>query len=151
MMFTFKKIAIKEIEQMAKWSYPFMEVMYMKPYFENYEQGKELKGPLNCDGFAVFKDEQLFGLFEYYNVTDIIEIGLAIAPEFAGKGLSQQYIDEGINFLIDHYDYKGDIITLNVEKENIPAYKAYLKFGFQVVKEAEEIEMKYNVKGRILK
>lgn len=148
-MFTFKKITFKEVEKIGKWSYPFMPTMYMKPYFDNHSEGKPLKGPLDCDGFAVYKDNEIFGLFEYYNVEGEIEIGLAISPVFAGLGFSQEYLEAGIEFLVSNYNYTYSTIKLNVEKENIPAYKAYLKFGFEVVNEAEEIEMKYNVKERL--
>ncbi len=149
MMFVFKKITMDEVEQIAKWSYPYMEIMYMKPYYDNFKKGKELTGPLNCEGFAVFKEEKLFGLFEYYNIEEEVEIGLAISPEFTGRAWSQQYLDAGIDFLIKQYNYQLETIKLSVEKENIPAYKAYLKFGFEVIKDTEEIEMKYNVKGRL--
>ena len=133
----------------AKWKYDgYMKDIYMKPYFDHYnELTGEMKGPLSCDGFAVFQEDDLFGLFEYYLKEDGIEIGLAINPLFIGKGLSKDYILEGIKFAIKKYKYTNEYIYLAVEKENIPAYKSYLKSGFiEYDRDDEEILMRYKTK-----
>lgn len=144
-MYNFKEITLNEVDEMVKWKYDgFMETLYMKPYYDNYVEGQSLKGPANCDGFAVFKNDDFFGLFEYYLKEHFIEIGLAINPAYVGKGLSQQFIKEGIEFLVDKYNYQNDYIVLSVEKDNIAAHKSYLKFGFkEVSSNDEEITMHY--------
>lgn len=144
-MYDFKPVTIDDIKEMSKWRYlGFMESIFLKHYFDNHDNNRPLKGPLDCDGFAVFKDSILFGLFEFYIKSDYIEIGLAINPEFVGKGFSKEYIRSGIDFLIENYDYKKNYVVLEVEKENLAAYNAYKKFGFIVSKENdEEIEMRY--------
>lgn len=144
-MYKFKEITLSEVDEMCKWKYDgFMDTLYMQPYYDNYEEGKPLKGPANCDGFSVYKNGLLFGLFEYYDKGDFVEIGLALNPEYVGKGNSLTFIQSGIDFLIGHYKYVKDFVVLSVEKGNVAAYKAYLKFGFEEVKETEEeITMHY--------
>ena len=120
----------------------------MKPYFDNYNDlTGDMKGPLKCDGYAVFKDEQLFGLFEYYNKEEGMEIGLAIHPLYVGKGYSKEFIKEGIQFLMKEYKYNHEYVYLAVENENTNAYKAYLKFGFvEYDKDEDEIKMRFHIK-----
>jgi ribosomal-protein-alanine N-acetyltransferase len=135
--------------EIANWKYDgFMKGVYMKPYFDNYDDlTGDMRGPLNCDGFAVFRNDELFGLFEYYLKDDGIEIGLAINPKFVGKGLSNEYICEGINFMVREYKYNKDYVFLAVEEGNLSAYHSYLKFGFtKYDQDKEEIKMRYRIK-----
>ena len=148
-MYKFKKMRLHYASEISKWKYDgYMKDIYMKPYFDNYnEVTGEMKGPANCDGFAVFRDDELFGLFEYYDKDESKEIGLAINPEFVGKGFSKGFIYEGIQFLITKYKYNREYVYLAVEKENISAYKAYLKFGFvEYDNDKEEIKMRFQIK-----
>ena len=147
MKYTFKRITIGDILKIKEWKYKkgYMDVVFMKPYLDNYMHNKPLKGPANCDGFAVFKGKILFGLFEYY-IKDDIEVGLAINPEYVGEGLAKSFIKEGIEFGVKQYDYKKDYIRLVVEIKNKPAYKAYLKAGFiEIDRNEEEIIMHYKL------
>lgn len=148
-MYKFKDMRLHYATEIASWKYDgYMKDIYMKPYFDNYnELTGEMKGPLKCDGFAVFKDNDLFGLFEFYLQEDGIEIGLAINPLFVGKGYSTEFIGAGLEFLKDYYKYNKKYVYLAVEKENYAAHKAYLKFGFiEYETNREEIKMRYNLK-----
>ncbi len=145
MDYTFNRMTIEDVKEITTWRYNgHMKDIYMTPYFENYEKTGEVIGPLGCHGYVVYKDNQLIGLYEYYFKDDYIEIGLALKPEFTGKGLSKDFILEGINFAYNKYNYQKDFILLSVEKENIASYKAYLKVGFVVTDQnEEEYIMKY--------
>ena len=148
-MYTFKDMRLHYASEIADWKYTgYMKDIYMKPYFDNYNDlTGEMKGPLNCEGYAVFKENQLFGLFEYYLKEEGIEIGLAINPLFTGKGLSKQFIKEGIEFAIKTFKYSKEYIFLAVEKGNIAAHKAYLKYGFEMYdQDEEEIKMRIKIK-----
>lgn len=132
--------------EIASWRYSgFMKEIYMKPYFDHYNDlTGEMKGPLQCDGFAVFNGNELCGLFEYYIKDGAIEIGLALAPSYIGKGFSKDFILSGIEFGVNLYDYHKDYILLSVDHRNIAAYKSYLKAGFvEYDRNDEEIFMKY--------
>lgn len=147
MKYTFKQITIGDILKIKEWKYKegYMKDIFIKPYLDNYMRNKPLKGPGNCDGFAVYEGNILLGLFEFY-VNDDIEIGLAINPEFVGKGLAKTFIKQGIDFGVINYNYKMDYVKLSVGIENLPAYKAYLKTGFvEIDRNKEEIMMQYKL------
>jgi ribosomal-protein-alanine N-acetyltransferase len=136
--YVFLPISMKEVLLIEKWHYEgYMSYLYMEPYHKNLDLESELKGPGGCDGFAVYLDKDLFGLFEYYHKVDYIEIGLAINPKYINKGYSKSFIDAGILFVKKQYNYQKDFIYLTVEKENTSAYYAYLKSNFTVVSESE--------------
>ena len=146
MKYNFKKMNMEYANEIASWKYRgFMKSIYMDPYFDNYNpETKEMKGPGDCDGFAALVDNEVIGLYEYYIKGDIIEIGLALNPKYVGKGLSKDYILQGIAFMVKEYNYKNSFVQLAVEEDNKEAYHAYLKVGFkEIKKEDEEIIMYY--------
>jgi len=127
------------------WVYSgYMEKIFMQPYFDNFnELTGEMEGPGGCDGYAVLNKDELVGLFEYYFKGEIMEIGLALSPDYVGKGLSKKFIMQGVNFGITNFNYKKDYIKLSVEEDNHAAFKAYLKVGFKENNRSDnEIEMR---------
>lgn len=119
-----------------------MKKIFVDPYITNFNESKVLKGPGGCDGFGVFVNDALFGLFEYYWKGSTMEIGLAIHPDYVGQGLSNGFINAGIEFGVFHYRYVKDFVQLSVDIDNIAAYKAYLKNGFvETSRNAKEILM----------
>lgn len=149
MQYTFQPLKINEVKTMSSWQYEGkVENLYMKPYFESFENGdKILKGPNNCEGFSVYRGDQLFGLFEYYNNSSTMEIGLALNPKFTGKGLAYDFLISGLKFGIKYYNYQNDYIKLYVNKENKPAFSLYKKAGFKITEEYEkDYEMKIKTK-----
>ena len=145
-MYKFKPMTLDFANEIVKWKYTgFMKSIYMKPYFDNYnEDTSEMKGPGNCDGFVAVEGNDIVGLFEYYHHDDCMEIGLALSPDYIGKGLSKNFILDGMMFGVKKFDYKKDFIKLCVELGNVAAYKAYLKVGFvEKDRNSEEIEMIY--------
>jgi len=137
--YKFIPISLEDVLEIENWTYDgYMKNIYMKPYHMNLELHKELKGPDFCDGFSVYLDKNLFGLFEYYQRKDYVEIGMAINPKYAGKGFSKDFIEAGILFLKENLNYHYDFVYLSVEKGNEQAYHAYLKSGFKVFNKKEE-------------
>ncbi|AUD62709.1 hypothetical protein BK010_03575 [Tenericutes bacterium MO-XQ] len=138
-----KPITIDDVYAIQAWRYTgFMKEIYVEPYITSYNEFGVLRGPENCDGFGVFVNDSLFGIFEYYWKDSTMEIGLAIHPDFVGKGLSDAFINAGIAFGISHYGYEKGFVQLSVEIDNIAAYKAYLKNGFvEVSRDLKEILM----------
>ena len=130
--YTFQPISLEEVNIIKKWVYSgYINTLYMEPYITNYDPlAKTTKGPDNCDGYAVYKGQTLFGLFEVYWKNDVLEIGLAINPTQTNQGHSTSFIHACIDFAVSHYSYKKNFIQLHVEKDNIAAYKAYLKADF---------------------
>ena len=145
--YVFYPISLEDILNIEKWTYDgYLKKILMEPYHINFASSGKYKGPDFCDGFSVYLGKDLFGLFEYYHRNDFVEIGLAINPKYIGKGYSKSFIEAGISFLKQYFSYQKDYICLTVDKENLQAYKAYLKSGFFVVNEFEdEILMRKNI------
>lgn len=132
LIYRFEQINYANVLEMESWKYTgFEEVIYMDRYHESRDRGDNpLKGPRGCFGFAVFnKNNKLFGLMEYYFEKDGVFLGLAINPLYTGKGLSTQFIKEGIYFFNFHFK---DIqkVKIEVHRKNVVAIKAYEKCGF---------------------
>ena len=143
--YTFQVISLEEVKTINNWVYSgYIKSLYMDPYFTHYDPiSKTTKGPDMCDGYAVYKDQTLFGLFEVYNKDKVLEIGLAINPVYTNKGLSTSFIHACIDFTVKKYSYKLEYIQLHVDKENKAAYKAYLKANFVTKKEIDDEYLMY--------
>ncbi|WP_161625431.1 GNAT family protein [Haloplasma contractile] len=91
---------IKYALEMKEWYYKdyfFKDRLYLDPYIDQYVSSTNTsKGPMMCEGYAVFLRDKLVGLFEYYNPAGIMTIGLALKPSYIGKGLSVKFIQQGI-------------------------------------------------------
>jgi ribosomal-protein-alanine N-acetyltransferase len=101
------------------------------------EDLEEFKNPDNWDSyFAVLNEEgELVGNYCYWFDNEILNIGFGIKPELTGKGLGQEFVLEGIKFLIDKLDYKEKYIELQVAEFNKRAIKVYERIGFEFVEE----------------
>lgn len=136
-VYTFVPINQDHLNVMDGWSFgeyfPDFDVV---AYHASARSGAaRLTGPAGCDGFAVFDvNGGLTGLFEYYFSDDgTASIGLALAPELTNQGLGGAFLEAGIEFLIDAYDYSGTHVHLDVDPRNEPAVKLYMRAGFEEV------------------
>ena len=136
----FKKLDIKTIDSIAKWKYDESDDgLYMKPYQDSYlVSPNKMKGPGGCDGYGVYLQNQLFGLFEYKFVNDELEIGCALEPSVKGKGYGTEFVLAGVSFGVSKYQYTGTKVVLDVNVSNIAARKVYEKAGFEVKSSIEE-------------
>ena len=145
MEFKFVPINLEYLKEIKNWKYDgFVKEIYLEPYFENIDKKTaELRGPDGCLAFAALNQNILLGLFEYYFRGEIIEIGLALNPDFVGKGYGKDFVEQGITFGLKHFDYQKEYIKLNVNLENKAAVKVYKKAGFkEYKKEKDSIEMR---------
>lgn len=133
MQLHFIPMNIDFVHIIQQWKYVgFMESINMDAYETYYEQyGEATRGPGNCFGFVAMEQDNIIGLFEYYpQMNQGVEIGLALAPGYVGKGLSKSFILEGIAFGISFGGWDPNEVRLDVETNNLAAYHAYLKAGF---------------------
>ncbi|WP_051254566.1 GNAT family N-acetyltransferase [Halobacillus kuroshimensis] len=147
MMFTFVPLTMDLVDEIGAWDYEgFVEQVIMTPYYESYNGDGILKGPGGCDGYAALFDGKTVGLFEFTKKKDFLEIGLALKPEWIGRGFGETFIREGIAFGVPQYEGICSII-LTVSVENEPAVTVYKKAGFSIVREeAGEVEMEKFIK-----
>lgn len=142
MNFIFKDIEFFEVLEIQRWRYNgFEKQLYMDCYHESRDRGeKPLKGPRGCKGFSVYRESRLAGLFEFYFEERGVYLGLALAPELVGRGLSREFILSGIEFGKSSLGVE-EKVYLSVHRRNIQGVKAYEKAGFKFVKKiGEEIE-----------
>lgn len=148
MVFKFVPINLEYLKEIKNWKYDgFVKNIYVKPYFENVnKKNAELRGPDGCKGFAALYQNKLAGLFEYYFRKEIIEIGLALNPDFVDKGYGKEFVEQGIAFGIKHFNYQEKYIKLNVNINNKAAIRVYKKAGFtEYRRESDSIEMRKNI------
>lgn len=67
---------------------------------------------------------------------DIYWLGIAVIPDFQGKGLGMRMMEEIINRAKKR---KINIIHLSVDKDNSSAISLYINFGFKIEEEKEKI------------
>jgi len=143
-MFTFKKITIREVNIIKNWNFDASgSTVYMTPYIKNHKKGlTPLLGPDNCEGFCVWKKNELFGLIEYYKRGSNLEIGFVINPIFRGKGFGVQFINESINFGIKNVFQSPNNIIATTNSDNFPAINVLEKSGFaRKIRKSNEITL----------
>lgn len=142
MLYKFIPITMDHVTIIEKWRYNgFEKQLYMDCYHESSNRGESpLKGPRGSKGFAVYKDNRIAGLFEFYFEEKGVYLGLALAPDLVGRRLSKDFILSGIEFGKDHLGLKGRVY-LEVDRRNIQGIRAYEKTGFKVTgRVGDEIE-----------
>ncbi len=145
MKFDFVHMDMNYLNQIKNWKYSgFVKNIYVEPYFNSHDpKTGMMKGPGGCEGFAVLNQNKLVGMFEYYFYHNIMEIGLALSPELVGKGLGKDFVEQGINFGKNKFNYNQSYIRLTVNKHNKPAKIVYKKAGFvEYNREKNDIEMR---------
>ena len=147
MDFQFRPISMEEAEEIEEWHYEGkFEDLYMTPYFISADKGGPIKGPGGCDGFVALYEGKVAGLFEYTLDAGVLVIGLALSPDFVGKGGGADFVRQGIAFGLATYDDKIDVIELEVNRNNKPAIRVYEKVGFSKIRCVEnEVVMRLKV------
>jgi len=146
-MTEFRKLNLNDIERISNWEYYSGEKISMEPYLKSFLNGYEdPRGFDNCIGRAVYFESRILGLFEYYERKEGMEIGLVLSPEFRGKGKSELLLVEGIKYAYKTLGYSGEKIYLTVEEDNVPAVRAYIKFGFEEYSRFTDEGNKENIK-----
>lgn len=138
--YQFKPITYYDVLAIEDWRYNgFEKRLYMDDYHESYNKGEvPLLGPRKCKGFSVFNSQgSLFGIIEFYFEHDGVHLGLAINPNYIGRGYSKEFILGGIDFLKREYRYGGNIF-LEVHRKNTQGIKAYEKVGFKLYKRVDD-------------
>ncbi|MYL49898.1 GNAT family N-acetyltransferase [Halobacillus litoralis] len=144
MEFEFRPVKVEDVKQIDSWNFDgFVEKVEMKPYFESLEQTGKLRGPGGCEGYAALHDDDVVGLFEFNVNGRIMEIGLALRPDWIGKGLGAAYVERGIAFGVRHYEQDVDEIRLEVDEQNKAAIRVYEKIGFERMEQKDhDMEMR---------
>ncbi len=110
----------------------------------DYAQSESLLDPANWDThiFAVLDEAgTLAGEFTLWLDEGALWLGFGLKPELTGRGLGEDFVAAGMECGVEHFDYEGDEIWLEVAAWNERALKVYRRLGF------EELE-RYSVEIR---
>ncbi|MGM0379132.1 MAG: GNAT family N-acetyltransferase [Bacillota bacterium] len=98
------------------------------------------------DFFVAYYDESLVGFIECYFENDILEIGLALVPEFVDQGFGTDFVSQGIEYLVEYYDYVESVIRSFISVEDKKAIEAMKRIGFIEIDSTKDwIELEISV------
>lgn len=83
-------------------------------------------------------DGEVVGYMECFFKDGILEVGHGLNPMLIGQGLSYDFIENSIEFAVEHYDYAGEVIRILIEPFNRRAFKVYSRVGFTTVEETDD-------------
>lgn len=119
-----------------------------KILYDNFEKTYLLNDYINNENYIILvnKDEILNGFLIVYKNIDCYELEIIVVSDlYRKKGIATKLID----YFINNYCKKDDIIFLEVSCENENAINLYKKFDFEII----NIRKKYygNVDAYIMK
>ncbi len=117
----------EQMRQYLAWRYAPPYDFYNIPA-EHWEE--ELQKMREGNWFAVLKGEKLHGFYEFTFSPEGVEIGLGLSPEAAGWGEGTVFMRHGLEFLKNHFGYRGKVM-LRVLDWNARARKVYERTGFR--------------------
>ncbi|WP_425448889.1 GNAT family N-acetyltransferase [Dethiothermospora halolimnae] len=86
--------------------------------------------------FGVLDDKgHVVGFYSYSFDEDIMWVGFGLKPNLTGNGIGLEFVMDGINFGLDHFNYDKKYIMLAVAKFNKRAIKVYERLGFEIIEE----------------
>lgn len=109
--------------------------------FNLEHEPEDIDDLLDRDGYefiASFIDDEIIGFIECYFEDDILEISLALLPEYMTQGIGTDFVSQGVEFLIEYYGYSEDVIRSFINKHDKKTIEIMERVGFKVVDVAEE-------------
>ena len=103
----------------------------------------------NNDNFACFDGDKVIAHISYNPKSkrrngSIYMVNLTVLPDYRRQGIAQNLINISNNYYIDNGFTQ--LMSLNVDKDNIPAVNLYQKVGFEIkepICEADEDDEQY--------
>jgi ribosomal-protein-alanine N-acetyltransferase len=125
--------------EIIDWSYPDPYAFYnLKNDPEDLREFQNKKKWYDKYFVCVNNEQKLVGFFAFeYNVLNCnLEIGLGLSPEYMGKQMGTQFIQDGLKFAETLFNYKT--ISLKVWKQNQRAIRCYKRLGFIIITEFDQ-------------
>ena len=91
---------------------------------------------LDKEGYEFFVsliNQEISGYIECYFEDEILEVGLALLPGYVNEGLGTDFVSQAIEYLIDYYDYVGEVIRSYINVDDIRAIDVLERVGFNKV------------------
>ncbi|RWZ59139.1 GNAT family N-acetyltransferase [Halobacillus fulvus] len=126
-----------EAEEVAEWKYPPPYDFYDMTADE--EDLEELLSPekRGSHTYSVRENEQLVGFFTFSLLEDhMMEIGLGLHPDWTGKGVGDQFVEEGLQYAISTWQVNGFVLAVALFNQR--AIRVYERLGFKKVEEFQQ-------------
>jgi|LGOV01.1.fsa_nt_gb RimJ/RimL family protein N-acetyltransferase len=104
-------------------------------YNINHEP-EDIDDLLDKEGYEFFVsliNQEISGYIECYFEDEILEVGLALLPGYVNEGLGTDFVSQAIEYLIDYYDYVGEVIRSYINVDDIRAIDVLERVGFNKV------------------
>lgn len=142
----------KYAEQIAyNWKYKGKYAFYNETNNEEELQtflDDKLRKPIY---YAVLnREEELIGFYSYTFENDVMWFGLGLHPKLIGKGHGKDFMQTGINFGIDEFEYHESKILLTVAEFNKRAIHLYESLGFIFIEEKNIIVNKKTYRHEVM-
>lgn len=141
MMYDFKPMTEEYGDVVVSWKTPFHYACFD---VDNHETTlDDLISSEAFDSFiALTPDDEIVGFAECTFIDEDMRVGIALMPDFQGKGLGFDFVETAIEYLQDFYDYFGGTITTLLMPEDKHAIEIFKRIGFTVTSEdGEHIEL----------
>ena len=147
-MLTYKKLDRKDVSEELFEQIMAVENSTGSGYEEDIMREIWIAGDKN-DNFVCMDGQKIVAHISYNPKSkrrngSIYMVNITVLPEYRRQGIAQKLIDISTQYYIDNgYTL---LMSLNVDKDNIPAIKLYQKVGFEIkepICEADEDDEQY--------
>ncbi len=129
MNFEFELMNEDLANQVVKWRYDGEYAIYDVDSRETSIDEMMSSDQVDCF-VAINSDDDPVGFLECTFDDAELEIACFLDPDLTGQGIGLDFINECIDFSIEHYDYSGERIVIIVESFNQRAIKVFERIGF---------------------
>ncbi|MBN2899814.1 MAG: GNAT family N-acetyltransferase [Clostridia bacterium] len=138
MMYEFRPMTEEYGDVVVSWKTPFRYACFD---VDNHET--TLDDLISSDVFdsfiALTPDDELVGFAECTFIDeDDLRVGIALMPDYQGKGIGFDFVESAIEFLQDYYEYVEGTITTLLMPEDKHAIEIFERVGFTVTSEDDD-------------
>ncbi len=83
--------------------------------------------------FVSFIDDEIVGYIECFFEEEVLEVGMALLPEYIGIGIGTDFVFQAVEYLVDYYDYSGEVIRSYINGEDDRTISVLERVGFKKV------------------
>jgi len=96
--------------------------------------------------FVSFINEEIIGYIECYFENEVLEVGMALLPEHISKGVGTDFVSQAIEYLINHYEYAGEVIRSFISINDSRAIEVMERVGFNKIDTTKKwVEMELSI------
>lgn len=104
--------------------------------FNLEHEPEDIDDLLDKEGYefiASFFDDEIIGYLECYFEDEVLEVTLALLPEYIDAGIGNDFVAQSVEYLIEYFDYAGEIIRSFIDKDDDKTIAVMERVGFKVI------------------